>query len=583
MTTTDNAEPTGSTESADTNSTETKIDEAVTAAQGEPRAGVALNSSIGVDAQSILDSFWETVQQGIAQPGALISANKQLLQDLGEIMVGKSSLTPDRTDRRFDDTAWRDSPFFKRVGQSYLAWGSAMDHWLDQVDMEGMDRQRARYIVDVAKDLLAPVNTLPGNPAALRKARKTFGRSLVQGARNFLDDVKHNHGYPAVAKRGSFKLGTDVAASEGAVVFRNELFELMQYQPMTDKVRGTPLLYVFSQVNRFYLGDLTPDRSLFQQLMKEGNTVFAISWRNPKPEHRDWNSDTYAGGVIQAVEIIRAIMDVEKIDLMGVCAGGLTTAIAAGVMQARGDDWINSLSLHINVIDSRPEDSDFGLFVSPRSVQAQKQMVRLKGRYDEKDVFEMFARLRLEENIMSFYRANYLLGETPPIHPLLFWSMDYSRVPSGFFGELLDMSVDNKLAKGELMVMGQRLDLSAIKYPVYLMAGSTDHITPWKACYRSTQLFGGDIRFVLTHQAHTQTISSRPDNKHLKYWLGDSLPESPDEWAENATEHAGLWVGDWINWLAEQDPLDRQVAPFEFGNSEFPEIDAAPGRYVLEN
>ena len=210
-------------------------------------------------------------------------------------------------------------------------------------------------------------------------------------------------------------------------------------------------------------------------------------------------------------------------------------------------------------------------------------MVRLKGRYDEKDVYEMFARLRLEENIMTFFRSNYLLGEPPPIHPLLFWSIDYTRVPSGFFGELLDMSVENKLAKGELMVMGQRLDLSAITYPVYLLAGSTDHITPWKACYRSSQLFGGDVRFVLSHQAHTQTISSRPDNKHLKYWDGNALPESADEWAENATEHAGLWVGDWMRWLAEKDPLDVQPAPLEFGNSDYPEIDAAPGRYVLEN
>jgi len=561
----------------------TKIDEAVAKDRGGVRAGVALNSSIGVDNQALTDSIWETLQQGISQPQALLSANKQFLADLGEIVLGNSSLTADAGDRRFDDPAWHENAFFKRLGQSYFAWGSALDKWLDEVDMEHMDRKRATYLINVAKDVLAPVNTLPGNPVALRKARKTLGRSLVQGARNFYDDIKHNHGYPSAAKRGSFKIGIDVAASEGAVIFKNDLFELMQYQPKTDSVRGTPLLYVFSQVNRYYLGDLTPDRSLFQQLLDDGNTVFAISWRNPKTEHRDWNFDTYAGGVIKAVEIIRNIMEVPKIDLIGVCAGGLTTAIAAGVLQARGDDWLNTLSLFINVLDSRPEDSDFGLFVSPRSVKAQKQMVRLRGRYGEKDVFEMFARLRLEENIMSFFRSNYLLGESPPIHPLLFWSIDYSRVPSGYFGELLDMSVENQLAKGELQVLGERIDLGDITYPVYLLAGSTDHITPWKACYRSTQLFGGDTKFVLTHQAHTQTISSRPDNKHLKYWLGNELPESPDDWATNATEHAGLWVGDWLGWLRDHDPLSVQPAPEVFGNSEFPEIDAAPGRYVLEN
>jgi polyhydroxyalkanoate synthase len=322
---------------------------------------------------------------------------------------------------------------------------------------------------------------------------------------------------------------------------------------------------------------------LFQQLINEGNTLFAISWRNPEPAHRDWNFDTYAQGVIQAIEIMQQITGAPKVDLMGVCAGGLTSAVAAGVLNARGDDWINTLSLLINVLDSRPEDSDFGLFVSERSVRAQKQMVRMKGRYDEKNVFEMFARLRLEENIMAFFRSNYLLGQEPPVHPLLFWSIDYTRVPSGFFGELLDMSVENKLPKGELKVMGQRLDLSNIKYPVYLLAGSLDHITPWKACYRSTQLFGGEVRFVLSQQAHTQTISSRPNNPRLKYWLADELPSDPDAWAKSATEHAGLWIPDWIKWLSEREPLAAKPAPVAFGNDEFPEIDRAPGRYVLES
>ena len=195
-----------------------KIEQAVANDNGGVRAGVALNSSIGVDSQAITDSFWQTLQQGLSQPQAALSANKQLLQDLGEILFGNSTLTPESTDRRFDDEAWRDNPIFRRLGQSYLAWGSALDKWLDEVDMEHMDRQRARYLIDVAKDIFAPVNTLPGNPVALRKARKTFGRSLVQGARNFYDDLKYNHGYPSAAKRGSFKIGTDVAASVGVEV-----------------------------------------------------------------------------------------------------------------------------------------------------------------------------------------------------------------------------------------------------------------------------------------------------------------------------------------------------------------------------
>ena len=552
---------------------------------GEPvrRIGGTLNSAVGVDTRALADAAWDTLQKGLAQPRALMAANQQFITELGSILTGSSSITPSPTDKRFIDDAWQESAVYRRVGQAYLAWGESLDRWLDEVDMDAMEQARARYLINVAKDVFAPFNTLIGNPAALRQARNTAGRSVVQGLRNFFSDIKHNHGYPAVAKRGSFIVGQDVAASEGAVVFRNELLELMQYQPNTNDVRGTPLLYVFSQVNRFYLGDLTPDRSLFQQLIAEGNTVFAISWRNPLPEHRDWNVDTYAGGIIQAIEVIQEITGTAKVDLMGVCAGGLTTAIAAATLAARDDDCINSLSLMINVLDSRREDSDFGLFVSERSVKAQKEMVRMKGRYDEKDVFEMFARLRLEENIMTFFRSNYLMGEEPPTHPLLFWSMDYTRVPAGYFGELLDMSIENRFAKGELKVLGQRLNLGDIKYPVYLLAGSTDHITPWKACYRSTQLFGGDVRFVLTHQAHTQTISSRPNNKHLKHWIGKDLPADPEEWANSATEHSGLWVSDWIHWLSENDQTPREAAPTQFGCERYPEIDQAPGRYVLES
>ena len=187
---------------------QSKIEAAVANDQSNVRAGVGLNSSVGVDGQAFIDSFWETLQQGVTQPQALMAANRQLFKDLGEVLLGNSSLTPDAQDKRFEDEAWRDNPLFKRLGQSYLAWGASLDKWLDEVDMEHMDRQRARYLINVAKDVLAPVNTLVGNPVALRKARKTFGRSLLQGARNLYEDMKYNHGYPSAAKRGSFKIGT---------------------------------------------------------------------------------------------------------------------------------------------------------------------------------------------------------------------------------------------------------------------------------------------------------------------------------------------------------------------------------------
>jgi len=264
------------------------------------------------------------------------------------------------------------------------------------------------------------------------------------------------------------------------------------------------------------------------------------------------------------------------------CAGGLVAAAAAGVMNARGDDWVDTLSLFVNVLDSRPGESEFGLFVTERSVEAQKAAVRSRGIFTERDVFEMFAMLRIEENVMSFFRSNYLLGEEPPKHPLLFWSMDYTRVPAEMQCDFLDLGQHNKLAKKEMRVLGKRLDLSKIDYPVYVMAGSTDHITPWKACYRSTQLFGDKVVFVLTNQNHTQTISSRIDNRHLKYWVAGELPEDPDAALQSADVQVGPWTEHWVGWLGER--YEQPVKPKKkLGSTRYPALGPAPGEYVLES
>ena len=545
------------------------------------RDGIALSAALALDRRAMLESLQRMVETATEQPRAVLEVSGDLLRELVGIAFGNSNIEPAPKDTRFKDDAWRDNPVYRRLGQAYLAWGRSLDAWLARSNFNRLDRERSRFMLDIIKDLAAPMNTLPGNPQALRKAWETRGQSLANGLRNFFDDQRHNHGYPAVADRNGFRIGVDVAASPGAVVFRNELFELIQYRPNTPSVHPIPLLYVFSQVNRFYLGDLTPDRSLFQQLLDRGIQVFAVSWRNPTDAQRDWGLDTYADGVIQAIAVTREISRAPRVNLIGVCAGGLTTAVAAGVLAARGDDWLSSLSLFINILDNRPGDSDFGLFVSERSVAAQKARVSSEGIFDEKNVFEMFAWLRPEENVMAFFRSNYLLGEDPIKHPLLFWSMDYTRLPAGLYSDFLDLSYANKLAKGEARALGNRIDLKDVRCDVYLMAGSTDHITPWVGCYRSTQLFGGNIDFVLTNQNHTQTISARGDNKHLKHWMADTLPPTADGWIRVAKEYPGDWRGHWFDWL-DQRAGNRVPAPTSFGSNLYPELDAAPGRYVVE-
>jgi polyhydroxyalkanoate synthase len=543
--------------------------------------GMAAASAFGVDLRAMLDTWGQILEEVGAQPAAALRSTRSLLADLGAVLTGGSDIVVDERDPRFADPAWREHPLFRRLAQGYLAWGRSLDTWLDSSGLTGIQRERARFVLNAAKDVLAPANALPSNPEAMRTLIETRGASLLRGIGNFIDDVRHNHGYPAVADRHAFRVGRDVAASTGSVIYRTPLFELIQYHPKTPSVAPIPLLYVFSQVNRFYLGDLTPDRSLFQRLLDAGIPVFAISWKNPTEAERHWNIETYAGGIIDAIEVMRAVTAQPKVHLIGVCAGGIVASVAAGVLRARGVDWIDALSLFVNVLDNRPDDSDFGLFVSERSVAAQKALVRARGVFTERNVFEMFALLRVEENIMSFLRANYLLGKAPLKHPLLFWSRDYTRVPAEFQCDLLDLSQANRLARGELTALGCRVDLSAIDYPVYLMAGSTDHITPWKACYRSTQLFGGAVTFVLTNQNHTQTISGRLDNRHLQHQVFRASPEDPEAGLAEAETHTGPWTFHWIDWLRSRY-RDTMPAPVTLGSAEYPPLYPAPGRYVVD-
>lgn len=541
--------------------------------------GVALNMAMGIDRDEILNALQDLMDQMTRHPQALAQVWTQLMTDITSITMGFSTLDITK-DSRFSDAAWQENPVYKRLGQFYMAMSNAMDNWLEKSEIEGMDEKRARYLMRIMKDVIAPVNNMYGNPAAMKLLFDSRGDSLIKGMNNFLDDIRHNYGYPAVADRHGFAIGKDVAASKGAVVYRNELLEVLQYEPTQPQVHEIPFLYVFSQVNRFYLGDLTPDRSLFQELLSAGITVYAVSWRNPTVECREWSLETYAEGVIQAIETAKAISGKEKINIMGLCAGGITTAAALGLLNARGDDWINCQSLFVNILDNRPEDSDFGLFVSERSIEMQKARVQQAGIFDEKDVFEMFAWLTPEESVMAFYRDNYLLGKSPPVHPLLFWSMDYTRVPAGLQCDFLDMAWENKMAKRDLMLAGRRIDLSKISYDTYIMAGSTDHITPWRGAYRSIALFGGDVEFVLTNQNHTQTISNKP-NKYMKYWMADQLPDDPDEWVTAAEEFPGSWREHWIDWLKARsgELVDSKQ---EVGSKSLPPLDVAPGRYVLE-
>lgn len=540
--------------------------------------GVALSGLLGANPEAVMTAWREFAAQLGQQPQVAMRQQFAYQKELAGIWLGDQP-DDDPDDPRFADKAWKEDPMFRRLRQSWFAWTRSLDAWLDASGLEGIERQRGAFLLEIAKEVFAPVNS-PWTPETIQRAIDTRGQSLLSGIRNFLDDQKHNHGYPAIADRKAFTVGKDVAPTAGKVIWREPLFELIQYTPVTAKVHKRPVLYVFSQMNRFYLGDLTLERSLFRQLLEAGIQVYAISWKNPLPGHAGWSLETYAEGVITAIRVMRRIAGVKRIDLMGLCAGGLTAAVAAGVLNARGDNWIKSLSLFVSTLDNQPGDSDFTLFVTDETVAAQKAKVRAEGMMRERDILEMFAMLRLDESIFSFVRSNYFRGEAPLAHPLLFWSMDYTRVPAEMQCDFIDLAHHNALAKGQWSALGERIDLRQIQYPVYIMAGTTDHITPWRGCYRSVHLFGGEVQFVLTNQNHTQTISAAADNPKLKFWLNPKRPDDADDWMKGAEVHAGDWRQHWIKWLAKRSK--RIEAPGKQGNKRYPVLGDAPGDYVLE-
>lgn len=494
----------------------------------ERRDGIALTSALALDRRALLESLQLIVNRATAQPRAVVDIASALLGEFVKITIGdKVAATP--TDTRFKDAAWRDNPLFRRMGQAYLAWSKSLDDWLARSNFDALDHARARFMLDIVKDVTAPMNTLAGNPEALRKLWQTRGDSVMKGLRNYINDVRHNHGYPTVADRDAFKVGIDVAASPGAVVFRNELLEVIQYWPNKPSVHAIPLVYVFSQVNRFYLGDLTPERSLFQKLLDVGIQVFAVSWRNPTEKQRDWGLDTYAEGVIHALAVARQISaQPQRTFRCGAKVAGTLRRCIRRKERLR----------NVRVAASGGERDD----VLAQQLSARRRPDRTSA-------------IVLVDGLHPFARGSI----------------------RGFPRSV----VCQQTREGEAIALGKRIDLKDVKCDVFVMAGSTDHITPWMGCYRSTQLLGGRTQFVLTNQNHTQTISARGDNRHLKYWIADELPPSAADWMKLARETPGDWREHWLIWLAQRSG-SRIPARSSLGSSAHPSLDAAPGRYVVE-
>jgi polyhydroxyalkanoate synthase subunit PhaC len=548
-------------------------------AEGAAEGILGANPLIGLDKTEILDAAQRALRLALGRPQMLVEETVNMGRGLLEVVAGRSRAVPDPKDRRFSHEIWRKSGYYRRLMQGFFVFRDSMNRMLDRADATPEDRERARFLLSMVTEAFAPTNSLLGNPGALQRVSETRGRSLLYGAQNLLDDVLNNGGMPRQVDERKFQVGKNLALTPGAVVFRNEVFELIQYRPATPRVRARPLVIVPPQVNKFYMVDLAPGRSFAEYAVNEGVQLFCISWRNPTAAQRDWNLETYLRAAQQAFAVAREITGADQVNVMAACAGGFTLATLLGHMAAVDDHSIASATLLVTVLDT-DSPTLLGQFASKSGIAAAIQRSRSKGVLEGEEMARVFAWLRPNDLVWMFVANNWVMGNRPPAFDILYWNADNTRLPAEFHADLLRLFLENPLRhRNRLEVLGTKIDMHKVKIPFYVVAGITDHITPWEACYATRNIVKGPVTFVLSSSGHIQSIVNPPSNTKAKYYLNPKLDQDAPQWLEAATECSGSWWTHWSEWLAERSGGER-AAPTRLGSDAYPATDPAPGRYV---
>ena len=541
----------------------------------------AVNSMIGIRRTELIKSLGVLVGHAVKQPKPFARHLKTYGKDLVDIAKGKSELAPDRRDRRFMDPTWRYNRIYKSGLQSWLAMRKGLEGWIDDSGIAVEDQARAKFVLDILVDSFAPTNTLLGNPAAMKRLYESGGMSIVKGIQNAYDDLRNNGGMPSMGDGSKFEVGVNLATTKGSVVFKNEMIELIQYNPSTEKVHEIPLVIVPPQINKFYANDLSPEKSVIKYFLDQGYQMFAVSWRNPQRQHSHWGLENYVQSLIEATDAVMKITRSKKINISGACSGGITLASFLSELAARGDDRVNAYTMMVCVLDPQKTDSEVGLFASDAAIEGARRMSRKKGILDGEQLAKGFAWMRPNDLIWNYVVNNYLLGNAPPAFDILFWNADTTNLPAQLHSDYLDMFSDQRFRPGsEVEFMGHNINLKNVKIDGFMLAAVTDHITPWKASYRNTGLFGGDVEFVLSSSGHIQSLLNPPGNPKAKFFTGKKIEATSDEWLAGAEENAGSWWPYWDKWLKERSG-DVKNAPKKLGNKAFPPLVKAPGEYVF--
>ena len=563
---------------------------------GTDFAGLAAISSLAPEAglfadndPALMGEALSAAARGVAQHPV---AGASIAFQYGERLLGIGSaaasrlagdaaegpMPADPRDKRFTDPAWENNPAYWALRQAYLATRQYGLDLLRLGDLDTVSEGKAELAMGFLADAFAPTNFPLTNPAVLKKALDTGGRSFVEGWRNFVDDMLHNKGRPRQVDASGFEVGRNLACTPSKVVYRSDLIEVLQYEPQTDEVHAVPLLCSPPWINKYYVMDLAPNRSFIEWAVRHNRTVFAISYRNPDASMANTTMDDYlVNGPTAAMDVVRDITGAEKVDLVGLCLGGALTMMTATYLDEIGDDRINTITL-LNTMVDFAKPGALGTFTDEATVAKLERKMAKRGYLEADEMAGTFDMLRANDLIFNYVVSNWLMGQQPPAFDILAWNGDSTRMPAAMHSFYLrNCYVQNKFAKGELELAGQRLDLGDVDEDLYVVAAVNDHIVPWDSSYATVGHVGGQARFVLSSGGHIAGIVNPPGPKAW-YLSGDEYPETAEGWREAATRVQGSWWEDWAVWGAQR--AGDLVAPPTTGSDSRPVLGDGPGDYV---
>ncbi|MCF2870115.1 class I poly(R)-hydroxyalkanoic acid synthase [Octadecabacter sp. G9-8] len=487
------------------------------------------------------------------------------------------------TDKRFKNPLWQSHPYFNFLKQQYMLNAEAVDKTVAGLDLDPAEKRRMEYFSNQIVDMLSPTNFLATNPDALTKAVETEGESLVRGLENMIHDMEANDGELVVslADETAFTVGKNLATTPGEVVFRNHMFELIQYTPSTEKVHETPLIVFPPWINKFYILDLKEQNSLIKWIVDQGFTLFVVSWVNPDATYRDIAMTDYVeDGYLTAIETVRDICGVKQVNAVGYCIAGTTLSMSLAVMKARGLDYVKSATLFTTLTDFS-DRGEVGVFLDDDFVDGIEAEVNEAGFLDKFYMSRTFSYLRSNDLIYQPAIRSYMMGEAPPAFDLLYWNGDGTNLPGKMAVQYLrGLCQDDKFATDGFDVAGIKAQIGDVDVPLCAIACESDHIAAWKSSYRGVQKMGSkDKTFILSGSGHIAGIVNPPAKKKYGHWTNTDLSLSPEDWQAGAQAHEGSWWPMWGKWLAKKS--GKKIAARAPGSESYPSISPAPGRYVL--